>query len=104
MNLREIYFEAIAQTGVSAKEISRRSSVHETQISRFRKGGDISFENFQKLVAGLPPRAFAKFHSLLNPSGRSNEEIAEQMILLAEQFKSNVEKQPQSREREKVTL
>ncbi len=90
-NLRKAVFEALNLSGETAKKLSEASGVDQSQISRFRKGGDISFANYQKLVLGLSPVAYDYFINLIATSKTegSNSDIAEQLILLAEKLKES---------------
>ncbi len=89
MDLRQALFKAIDLSGISAKELSEIAKVTPTQISRFRKGKDISSSTLQRLIDGLPPEAYAHFHSIIAPKQNSNNEIADQLFQLAHQLKKN---------------
>ncbi len=81
MELREVLFKAAERSELTGKELSERSGVSEAQISRFRKGGDISFKNFQRLVDGLPPHAYHQFACQLLVQRMSNKELSELVIV-----------------------
>ncbi len=64
-NISEALFEALAWGGMTAKELSKKADVTESQISRFRKGGDIYSAVVQRLIDGLPERIYHRFLELL---------------------------------------
>lgn len=87
MDLRQALFKAIELSGISAKDLSEMANVTPTQISRFRKGKDVSSSTLQRLIDGLPPDAYAHFHSIIAPKQNSEDEIANQLLQLAYQLK-----------------
>ena len=89
MDLRQALFKAIDLSGISAKELSEMAKVTTAQISRFRKGKDVSSSTLQRLIDGLPPDAYAHFHSIIAPKQNSEDEIANQLLQLAYQLKKN---------------
>ena len=75
MELRNALFAAIDKSGLTGKELSERSGVTQSQISRFRKGEDIAFLTFQRLVSGLPREAYHQFITTLMVEQMSSQEL-----------------------------
>jgi len=75
MLLKDALFKAMDKCGLTAKELSERSGVTQAQISRFRKGEDLAFLTFQRLVAGLPREAYHQFTTTLVVEQMDSQEL-----------------------------
>ncbi|RUS93788.1 hypothetical protein DSM106972_095470 [Dulcicalothrix desertica PCC 7102] len=88
MQLRDALFTAIDKYQLTAKELSEKAGVSQAQISRFRKGEDLAFSTFQRLVDGLPRDAKNHFCTLLIVGEMDNQELGEMIMVAVAQLQS----------------
>lgn len=92
MQLRNALFTAIDRYGLTAKELSEKSGVSQAQISRFRKGEDLTFSTYERLVKGLPREAYHQFCALLMVEQMNNQELGDLIMTAVTQLqKKSVE-------------
>ena len=92
MQLRNALFIAIDRCGLTAKELSEQSGVSQAQISRFRKGEDLTFSTYEKLIKGLPREAYHQFCALLMVEQMNNQELGDLIMTAVTQLqKKSVE-------------
>lgn len=94
MELRDALFKAVDRAELTGKQLSEKSGVSEAQISRFRKGGDISFKNFQKLIDGLTRQAYHQFVCQLLIEQMNNQELADLIMVAVSQLSQSKENEP----------
>lgn len=87
-------FKTIDRCELTAKELSERAGVSQAQISRFRKGEDLAFSTFQRLVDGLPREAYHQFCTLLMVDQMNNQELADLIMLAVTQLQQKSAESP----------
>jgi predicted transcriptional regulator len=86
MQLRDALFTAIDKSGLTGKELSERANVSQAQISRFRKGEDLSYSTIQRLINGLPRETHHQFCTLLMVGEMTSQELADLIMVAVTQL------------------
>lgn len=89
MKPRSALFKALDDCRFTAKQLSQASGVSEAQISRLRNGGEVSLENFEKLIDALPPDVYHRYWCNLAMQRMSDEQLYDLIIMAASQLKSD---------------